>query len=303
MEVLKILCVGSSGSSKKERIIDSFRENKPSEKDTSNTEPVKITAVVRGIPRHVIICDYNSKASVEENYINTDIVLIFANANLETESWPEAVQNGFSSRDRAYSWLEEVRVRLPHVPFMFVLTDTDARPKGARRRDRDWVTKNMLKSKALRRGAIATVELRTNHASLEGEIIKQYEELFQLAVVKALEPGVVHIRSCSCMLCCGCRSWPTSWCIDWCGLSCATCLWPGYPGGYECLRCIPCCRTFTYQAGREISPSQLRRAKMTQEDSIGLRKTPCVMWCPFVCCGEFTDYDVGDEFGGRSAFF
>jgi hypothetical protein len=56
----------------------------------------------------VIICDYNSKASVEENYINTDIVLIFANANLETESWPEAVQNGFSSRDRAYSWLEEV---------------------------------------------------------------------------------------------------------------------------------------------------------------------------------------------------
>jgi hypothetical protein len=78
---------------------------------------------------------------------------------------------------------------------MFVLTDTDARPKGARRRDRDWVTKNMLKSKALRRGAIATVELRTNHASLEGEIIKQYEELFQLVSVPTPRRCVIAVGS------------------------------------------------------------------------------------------------------------
>lgn len=91
--------------------------------------------------------------------------------------------------------LSQVRVRLPHAPFMFVLTDTDARPKGARRRDRDWVTKNMLKSKALRRGAIATVELRTNHASLEGEIIKQYEELFQLVSVPTPRRCVIAVGS------------------------------------------------------------------------------------------------------------
>lgn len=79
----------------------------------------------------------------------------------------------------AHTMFPQVKLVLPHVPFMFVLTGVDSRPDKARRRDREWVTQRMLKDKGLRRGAIATVELPTNPDSLHGEI-KPFEELFQL---------------------------------------------------------------------------------------------------------------------------
>lgn len=41
---------------------------------------------------------------------------------------------------------------------------------------------------------------------------------------------------------------------------------------------------------------------MAREDSIALRKTPCAVFCPWLCCGEYTDYDVNNEFGVLSAF-
>mmetsp|Transcript_35976 Transcript_35976/g.94363 ORF Transcript_35976/g.94363 Transcript_35976/m.94363 type:complete len:307 (-) Transcript_35976:2162-3082(-) len=305
MEVIKILCLGS-GASGKDKIIDLFRANDPKEVATQSG-PMVITAVVRGVPRHVIIHSYDSSLSVEENYANTDIVLIFAHASLEKNSWQEAVYDDYADpQGRKLSWLEEARILLPTVPFMLVLTGTDQRPPTARKRDGEWVTSKMLKKKALYRGAIADVEVPLNVATVSD--IAVFEELFQLAVTKVLEPGVVHIRGCSCKLCCGCSFLPLPWCVQHLYPSWIKCCCPGFPGGFECLRCIPCCRTYEFRSGRDISASQLHRAKMEREDHIALRKAPCALMCPFLCSvpwccpKDWTDYDIDNEFGGPWSF-